>query len=108
MDKWHEQALAQGQRARDAIERGDARAARQAWKARRDAQARAKGYPADDGFIGFNAEVVRDAATVREVAELGLLPDRVQEFRAALSLDGALYLKGEDGVLAVLLGAPLP
>jgi hypothetical protein len=105
---WHEQELVQGQRAREAIERGDTRSAGRAWKDRQVAIAKAHGYPVDDGFMGFNAEAVRNAATVVEVGELGLLPERGQEFRLVLALGGALYLKADDGVLAVLLGSCLP
>jgi hypothetical protein len=52
----------------EAIERGDVRSARRSWEKRQEAKAKARGYPADDGFVGFNAEAVRDATTVGEVA----------------------------------------
>jgi hypothetical protein len=105
---WLERELVQGQRAREAIERDDVRSAGHAWKNRQEAKAKARGYPTDDGFVGFNAEAVRDTATVGEVGELGLLPERGQEFRIVLALDRALDLKAGDGVLAVLLGSSLP
>ena len=105
---WLERELVQGQRAREAIERGDVRSAGRAWKNRQEAKAKAHGYPTDNGFVGFNAEAVRDATTVGEVGELGLLPERGQELRIALALDQALNLKAADGALAALLGSPLP
>lgn len=105
---WPDIALAAAQQARAAVERGDSRLAASEWHNMRHAQAKARGYDSADGFTLFNSDVLRHAPQIQEVAELGLTPERVLEMRTILALDGVLYLKAADGVLATLLGRPLP
>lgn len=97
-----------GQRLREAVERGDLKAARQAWRERERAKASASGYPHSDNLIGFDDEVIRDAKTLPQVAELGLSAARTAELRIVLALNGTANLAGTDGVLGVLLGTDLP
>jgi len=83
-------------------------AAGQAWKEHGYADARRKGYPGDDGFILFDLESVRLARTFVEPTTLGLPAERVTELRTALALANVIGDTDGRGVLATLLGTPIP